>query len=502
MFDEIMTNDTAVDKSSSYDMQRLHTRVMELESELERNRVDQEGVISIQDRVRTLTKENESLRSDNQNKNLLIGEYHDENDRLLSQLNASRKYLSHGISAVKETSSQSVEATLGCNTCLDVLPQLERYKESANEASRLGEELSKSLEERDKLKNEVKRLKSSQSKDRIKLVLKENDDLKEALRKRFPSNFTSLVSGSSGTDSELAIERDRTRELQAKLERIDDQWKRRLDVLRVNHESIKTEYERTISNLLEKNRYRPPKTAPVLRTPVENASLSRDNEILRKRVADLEARIESLKHYHFLKSKKVPPPVVGSSQSIQRFREAVLESNYPPIEMSASCPPLQEREISVTEWAGILRLVLAERDRSDIADELCLSDYRKSGLIERSAFVRSLTNLPTWSIQSLVGIYGFGDDQVDYKSFLSDLATRQNVFASDIEHDNQTLRSHIESLMAELRNRIESVETFRLEESLETLNRELEKKDNELRIYKAELNRFLVRNVKRVGPGT
>ena len=450
---------------------------------------------NLQDHIDRLTHENCSLRSAAEKMKNVLADYQAENNRLLS-----RERVSFGVSAVKDTSSQLVEAAMECTTCSELRILVDRYKNSASEASRLGEELAKSLEDRDKLRNEVKRLKSSQSQERIKLILKENDNLKEALKKRFPSNYTSLMSGPSQVDSELVAARDTVKELEIKLDRVDDQWRRRLETLRVNHETVKLEYEKTISSLLERKQVRYPPPPPPSVSPDYSGGMQRENEVLKKRVRDLESRIESLKHFHHMKAKKLPA-VSPTRFVLQRFHALIAEPAREAQDMTIACPPSPDREISLNEWANLLRSVQTGHDRCELASDLSASDYRKSGLIDRNVFNRYLSYLPTRSIQTLVEVYGFGDDQVDYKSFLSDLATRSNVFISDVDLENRTLRSHVQSLMTELKDRIESVETTRLVESLENAQQEIQKKDSELKMYKAELNRFLSRNIRRVSLG-
>jgi hypothetical protein len=98
----------------------------------------------------------------------------------------------------------------------------------------------------------------------------------------------------------------------------------------------------------------------------------------------------------------------------------------------------------------------------------------------------------------LIDVYAFGDDQVDYKAFLSDLATRHNVFSVDLETENRKLRGHVDALMRELKERIESIEGGSLMQSLENANEELSKRENELKLYKTELSRFLTRNIHHI----
>jgi hypothetical protein len=124
--------------------------------------------------------------------------------------------------------------------------------------------------------------------------------------------------------------------------------------------------------------------------------------------------------------------------------------------------------------------------------------------VDRHTFIRALgCAISQSSARTLVLTYSAKEDQVAYKSFLSDLAVRDGVSLRDIETENSTLRGHVNSLMQELEDRIEAAESGQLAETLEHATKELAKKDNELRMYKTELNRFIVgnRNMRRVSLG-
>jgi chromosome segregation ATPase len=492
-----------VSRSTAEECEILRKRVSELKAELTRSRhspsLDNE-LQTLHQQMEAMRREMEHSKRDLEAKQSVLSDYQAENHRLLTRISEmssshTSRSVSQGMSAVKETFSQEVEAIMACANCASLQTEFAHYRDSVGEAARVGEELTRVLEERDKLKNELKRVKASQSQERIQTILNENDKLKDALKKRFPSNLTSLVV--SNPDTELQAEKDRVRELEAKLDRIDDQWKRRLENLRVNHDAIKSEYEKTIQSLMDQKRPRLPPPAP----QIDTSEITRENEVLRKRISDLESRVESLKQFHSLKNRK---PHSTNTLMIQRFRELSFAGPVSLGDMGSACPPLpsEDREVLLSEWANLLRSVLGSRDRTEVAEDLIASDYRKSGLTDTRIFVRCLShNLQPPDLKTLVDVYGFGDDQIDYKSFLSDLATRNNVFISDLENENAALRHHVDALVTELREKIESFENDPIAQSLRNANEEMARKDNELKMYKSELNRFLSRNIRKVGLG-
>ena len=509
LFDQLDLSDTFVnlhDPIRDMPDNALRARITELEGEAkianERMHEKDLEVESLHRNLREASAGNDMLRGLLSDANESVLRYQAETDRLLSRLNDLNNRssaISLGIAAIPETYSQYTETGVDCGSCRDLRCQVERYQGSAKEAERLGGELTRTLEERDKLKNELRRLKGGQSQERIKTILKENDNLKEALKKRFPSNFSSLLNVSRVPESQS--DKDTIRELETKIERIEDQWTRRLETLRVNSDNMRSEYEKTINSLLQKRKAVPPTIVGESCSPkhnVKTTELNQENQVLRKRVQDLESRIESIKNYYSLKQKRLPQISKMTKPMIQRI--GVIQ--YSPSSLqydSVDCPPLPQKDVTLNEWAAILRSIESPEQRVEIAHEMSQSDYRKNGLIDKSSFMRALDPvMPRESTCVLIDVYAFGDDQVDYKAFLSDLATRNNVFSVDVEAENRKLRGHVEALMRELQERIESVENGSILQSLENANEELVKRENELKMYKTELSRFLTRNIHHI----
>ena len=339
---------------------------------------------------------------------------------------------------------QSVETEAGCMQCAQkdermkaLQSQADRSLRSAKEAERLGDQVSKLLEERDTLKRELKRVKSSQK------------------------NPSSEPPSANNTDE--------------RVKRIDEQWNRRLEALRAEHESVRDDYEKTILSLTEaRNRrssipasFTPPSVTVVASPPKVD---SRENEVLRGRVRELETRIESVKQYYALKLKKQtvnneqhpPNRNPNTYRSVKRYPGASIASILGSSSTTdfSECPPLPERDATVSEWIDLLRHCLHARNREDLATELIEADYRKLSLVDKRTFLRALgRNINRNVAQTLTDIYAFGEDQIDYKTFLSDLATRCGLYSVDLEVENSILRKHVEVLMKELNDRIESVET-------------------------------------------
>ena len=456
---------------------KLRVRIAEVESSETKYRQE---CARLQTDVQAQSDSVSALKDRCSHQESLVTEYQAENARLLSKLNAAAvrpPLVSQETSAVISTDSRSVDADMQCNRCSSLTQQVERYRHSASEAQDLGEQLSVVADERDRLKNDLKRL--NQTNERVKIVLKENDRLKEALKKRFPSNFSQLVGDSSCLPNAAA---DRVRELELKLERSEEQSAREVEALRARHEQIRDDYERTIRSMRNTPTHAPLRAADHSVVPAVNDETMRENEVLKRRVKDLEARVESVKQFYQLKQRK----------------------QLPSLGDHVANPPVGEREVTLSEWTQILEECLRGRARADIESDLVDSDYRKAGLVDRHTFIRALgCAISQSSARTLVLTYSAKEDQVAYKSFLSDLAVRDGVSLRDIETENSTLRGHVNSLMQELEDRIEAAESGQLAETLEHATKELAKKDNELRMYKTELNRFIVgnRNMRRVSLG-
>ena len=391
----------------------------------------------------------------------LLTEYKAENARLLARV-SQPSAVSKEASAVVATDSQGVSADLQCGRCCSLSQQVERYRHSAAEAKALGAQLGSIADERDRLKNELKRL--NQTSERVKIVLKENERLKEALKKRLPVHIPELDSDSTFFPRGSS---DRIHELERRLERAEEQSAREVEALRARHEQIRDDYERTILSLRQAQ-LRQPLAANL--APVVSEETERENAVLRNRVKELEARVESVKQFYQLKQRRT---TTGEQ-----------------LEGPAAVPPVAERDVTLTDWVRILKDCALRRERSQLQSDLLHSDYRKSGFIDRQSFVRLLSGATSMdSAQTLLDIYSAGDDKVAYKTFLSDLATREGVVICDVEEENRALRGHVETLISELQERIETAESGQLEESLQHANTELMRKDDELRVYKAELNR-------------
>ena len=459
-------------------------RIVELE---ERIKAFQSSERQKDDQIEAQERRLSSLHEQMAEKDRLISEYQKENADLLLRLHESRnnqlRGVSCGIAVAPETNSKSTETASECAACCELRAQLDRYRGSAEEATRLGEALSSLTDERDKLKSELKRTKPSD--DRIKLILKENDNLKEALKKRFPSNYSSLMTCKKPDES-------RVEELEAKLEQVEAQWSRRLEALRVKSDHMKSEYEKTLSNLLNERKLSiPPDTLS------SQNGLKQENRVLSTRVRELESRVESLKNFHYMRHKRVLQPPLTVCQT-----GAMIINPHNHRLDAISCPPLPEREVGLDEWVLLLRRIASTNSLHALTDEFGNSDYRQNGLVDRSVFQRTLAEtIDRDHINILIDIYAFGDEQVDYKAFLSDVGTRSNIFLVDLESQNRKLRGHVDSLMRELQDRIESVENSQMLESLQHANQQLAKREDELKVYKTELNRFLTRNVRRVSLG-
>lgn len=178
-------------------------------------------------------------------------------------------------------------------------------------------------------------------------------------------------------------------------------------------------------------------------------------------VTELENRIEAIKQYYEMKLKKHAPVLCKSSNCI------VLDSS----------------ELSVAEWIDIVRACIDTRNV--ITSSLTEADIVGEGLLSRSSFRRCTGPFISGpSIERLTDIYAYGENEVDYKTFLADIATRAGVFTTDLETENRTLRLHIDSLINELSEKMEVIENEELLETLQIANDELIRKEFEIQRYK------------------
>ena len=451
-----------------------------------RNRVDELEVSDkrLREEIREKETANTSLRQTiNAHESTLI-QMEDELHRVEKR---RLETVSCAVEANPTMHERSVDIVMNCVQCsskderIETLQgQADRSLRSAKEAERLGEQVSALLGERDLLKSEIKRLKASQNSERIKIVLKENDKLKAISR----ANESPLVNPSD-----------------IKLRRVEEQWHRRLEALRAQHESVRDDYERTILSLTASRKKLDSISVPCSpgiassRPSSPRTCHNRETEVLRGRVRDLENRIESVKQYYSLKLRKkqdkaIERPNRNCFRSVSRYIGALILSNTPQSHQHSDytdCPPLPEIDTPVSEWMDLLRACICARNRQDLANELIEADYRRVSLVDKRTFLRALgQNLDPTAAKTLAAIYYFGEDQVDYKTFLSDLATRCGIHSVDLEVENAALRDHVARLMGELQEKIEILEN---DGCLEESKKELERKNHQLNIYKLELER-------------
>ena len=300
-------------------------------------------------------------------------------------------------------------------------------------------------------------------------------------------------------------------ERREKLTRVEDQWQRRLEALRAQHESVCEDYEKTILSLTQgraRRKHREHDNGPASPPPqveIMEDSVIKENQVIKLRVKELENRIESVKQYYTLKLRKlqlpVDPPIKKTNRhrSIRKYSgfsipSTTLQSDFTDTDR----PPLPDTiDVSVSEWIDLLRACMQARNREDLATELIEADYRKHSLIEKRTFVRALgQNVNKHIAATLCDIYAFSEDQIDYKTFLSDLATRCGLYSVDLEVENSILRKHVNLLMNELKERIETVEIeshlLRDDDTMIPRLKDL-KKNNSDRVHKSTSVRGLVK---------
>ena len=301
---------------------------------------------------------------------------------------------------------------------------------SFRECERIGDELLKVTEERNRLKLLVKANKSHAV--QFKTVKNENEALREALKQRHPNTAFALLAQCQPD----GVADERVRQLEETLARVDEQWVRRLNALREQHQEIKTMYEKQ---------------------PKE----------------DLDIRIGAMKDYYSRKLKKREPKLgIHSTPFVVIHREDFATT----------------KTTTIDAWMKLLSKCIPKR--AEMGKTLVDFDIGNTGLITRSMFIRCLTDLDFMTIEQIVDIYVSNNEQVDYKTFLSDLASRSGIFTTDLEAENTTLRNHVHSLMSELSYKIDSIESHDLMATLQTVNEQLVEKDIEIERYRIQLNRL------------
>ena len=405
----------------------------------------------------------------------------------IKRLKFRRETHSVQVEVSPDTSSQSVEAVTPCSDCeanaaaiRAMESKIHRYSKSAEDAEKLGDQVARLTQEKERYRQEIKKLSSQSDPRKLHATQASTPDVKSS---------------------------ERVRQLESQLERSEAQWARRIESLRVKHEQIVSDYEDTIKQLtsIESRSLKQDPSSKLSPSPRQLRSsrdtsdeLRRANAILRTRVKDLEERVESVKQYYQLRSQRTP--TAKPDRCIQRF----MESNFHlyQVDDSASSPPVPIYEVTLTDWIELLRSCTLARDRESISHDLTSCDYAGTSLVDRKTFARAIgPAVDSHVVEALTDIYAYGDEQVDYKTFLSDIATRSGVYASDVEAQNRILRGHVEELMRELSERLDSVESGPLLATLDSANRQIAEKENELKLYKAEMNRFLAttRQLRRLG---
>ena len=205
--------------------------------------------------------------------------YKEDNERLLKQLKNAKPIL-----AIADSSPcQSCEAL---NAQIDDLhAKIGMHASVAEENCRLGEEYLKRGDEIYTLKEEISRLKRSNSAKRISGLIQTVETLQAVLKNRNQDvAFEALLSAATANArvvEEFPDNRNRLREL-------DDQWMRRMNVLKAQHDKLKVEYSK-----------RQVSTARVV-LPVESDS----------RVAELERQLEATRQFYLGKIKRSEPLIV------------------------------------------------------------------------------------------------------------------------------------------------------------------------------------------------
>jgi hypothetical protein len=307
------------------------------------------------------------------------------------------------------------------------------------------------------LAKEVERLGSSlvniaSDRDRIRIELKH---LRNKYNQKFPP-----PPRSSRVDP--GIESDRIKQLEGHIDRCHVQWERRMEALKASFAVVVEEYESVIRDLTSQGKASTDNEYTLIEGIEYSASLKASNDVLRQRVSDLETRMESMKEYCSTK-KPFPPYNKSSSLITQRFLCAeIIDVCGPESERMAATPPLPtDIPLTFTAWTELLHLCATGRNKDDMQVEMSKHDRtpNKVGLVERGIFMNALGgSLEDICKERIADIYGYSDEFVDYKTFLSDLSTRCGVFTMDVEQENGVLRRHICSLMRELNAEMNALE--------------------------------------------
>jgi len=296
---------------------------------------------------------------------------------------------------------------------------------------------------------------------------------------------------------------------------MDQHWVERVNQLKAKHEEIVKEYEITVKNLrlmIEKSTRQTDKLIP---PPYPDTSkfeeMEKQNKILKKRLSEYEARIESVKNYYILKLKKAGDSAVPVSQMmdsvpahnprntrpliVERTPVVTANSSFCGTDRLASSPPIPDMDIGsigVADWMNMLHAcVSGNRKRRDLQKELQSLDPSpdKVGLVSLEDFLNVLKYVDDDVIVNrIASIYAYGTgDMIDYKAFTSDIACRSGVFVVDLENQIDILKKHAHSLLKELHERMESIEKGDLIETLEIANAELQRRAEELAVMKKSL---------------
>ena len=209
----------------------------------------------------------------------IVRTYKEDNERLLKQLKNAKPVL-------------AITDSKPCESCEALTAQVDKLKEKialhasvAEENCRLGEEYLKRGDEIYTLKEEISRLKRANSAKRISGLIQTVETLQGVLKNRNPdSAFEALLSAATA-NARIVEEFPDNR---ARLRELDDQWLRRMNALKAQHDKLKVEYDK---------RQVMPKTLVVQQS---------DDT----RVAELERQLEATRQFYLGKIKRSEPLIV------------------------------------------------------------------------------------------------------------------------------------------------------------------------------------------------
>ena len=244
---------------------------------------------------------------------------------------------------------------------------------------------------------------------------------------------------------------------------IDAQWVRKLTTLKSKHEKIVAEYQITIKKLVQKET---PSPAPVERPD--------ESKVLRKRIEELESRIESVKTFYILKLKGKRKSDTSSAEKnenvpesrkptriVERLPTVYIKSAFNSIEGScASNPPMEDSEprlVAPDEWSALIRRIASGCD-PEVLRRLLSNDSEVTPIDEDEFRSRIASLIDANTIDSLCSVYRV-DNCIDVKLFLSDIFARCGDNVIDLEGRVSTLRRHVNTLMYELKDKIECIES-------------------------------------------